>query len=57
MKRESEAPSAYEDVVRSIGAPNKMVTDNAKVCTGTKWTTISRRNCIESGLSVPHHQH
>ena len=57
MKRESEAPAAYEDVIRSIGAPNKMVTDNAKVCTGIKWTTISRRFCIESGLSVPHHQH
>ena len=42
MKIKSEAPAAYEDVVRSIGAPNKMVTDNARVCTGTKWTTISR---------------
>ena len=57
MKREAEAPAAYEDVICFIGAHNKMVTNNAKVCTGIKWTTISRHFCIESGLSVPHHQH
>ena len=44
----------YEDVICTIGAPNKMVTDNAKVCIGIKWTTISCQYCIESGLSIPH---
>ena len=33
MKREADAPSAYEDMIRNIGAPNKTVTDNAKVLT------------------------
>ena len=57
MKREAEAPAAYEDIIRHVGAPNKTVTDNAKVLTGAKWTNINRRYCIETGLTVPHHQH
>jgi len=57
MRKESQAPEAYEDIIRQYGAPNKTVTDNAKVLTGTKWTTINRRYCIESGFTVPHHQH
>ena len=31
MRRESQAPEAYEDVIREIGAPNRTVTDNAQV--------------------------
>ena len=57
MRREAQAPEMYEDIIREHGAPNKTVTDNAKVCTGKRWTTINRRFCIETGLSVPHHQH
>ena len=57
LRKESQAPEAYEDVIRSIGAPNKTVTDNAKVCKSSKWVTINRRFCIETGLTVPHHQH
>ncbi len=57
MRREANAPEAYEDTIRTIGAPNKTVTDNAKVLTGHKWTSINRKYCIESGLTVPHHQH
>ena len=38
MKREAEAPTAYKDIVREVGAPNKMLTDNAKVLTSIKWT-------------------
>ena len=57
MRRESQAPEAYEDVIRGIGAPNRTVTDNAQVCKSTKWVTINRRFCIETGLTVPHHQH
>ena len=56
MKRESQAPDAYLDIIRNIGAPNRTVTDNAKVCTGTRWTNINREYCIESGLTIPHHQ-
>ena len=57
MRRESQAPDMYEDIIREYGAPNKMVTDNAKVCTGKRWTEINRKYCIATGLSVPHHQH
>ena len=57
MKREANAPEAYEDVIRSVGAPNKTVTDNATVLTGHRWTTINRKYCIETGLTIPHHQH
>ena len=57
MSRESQAPEKYEDIIRHIGAPNKTVTDNAQVCTGRRWTTINCKYCIETGLTVPHHQH
>ena len=56
MSRESQAPEKYEDIIRHYGAPNKTVTDNARVCTGKRWTKINRKYCIETGLSVPHHQ-
>ena len=57
MKREVEAPEQYEDIIRHYSAPNKCVTDNAKVCTGNRWTAINSRYRIETGLPVPHHQH
>ena len=56
MRREANAPEAYQDVIRFIGAPNKTVTDNAKVLTGVRWTNINRQYCIETGLTVPHQQ-
>ncbi len=56
MKRESQAPDAYLDIIRTIGAPNRTVTDNARVCTGERWTKINRDFCIETGLTIPHHQ-
>ena len=57
MKRQSEAPTAYEDVIHQVGAPNKTVTDNAQVLTGVKWNNINRKYCIATGLIVPRHQH
>lgn len=57
MRREANAPAAYEDFIRTVGAPNKTVTDNAQVLSGVKWTNINRKYCIETGLTVPHHQH
>ena len=57
MRRESQAPEAYEDVIRHIGAPNRTITDNTKVCKSNKWVTVNRRFFIETGLTVPHHQH
>ena len=57
MRRKSQAPETYEDVIRHHGAPNRTVTDNAKELIGHKWTSINRKYCIESGFTVPHHQH
>ena len=57
MRREVSDPEAYEDTIRTIGAPNKTVTDNTKELTGIKWTSINRKYCIESGVTVPHRQH
>jgi len=57
MKREADAPNAYEDMIRNIGAPNKTVTDNAKVLTGVRRNTINRKYCIAIGIIVPNHQH
>ena len=34
MKRETQAHTVYEDVICEVGAPNKMMTDNANVCKG-----------------------
>ena len=39
MRRESQAPGAYGDVIRYIGTPNRTVTDNAKVRKSVKWVT------------------
>ena len=57
MRRESQAPDSYEDLIRSMGAPNKPVTDNAQVLKVTRWTSINRRYCISTGFPVPLHQH
>ena len=57
MKREANAPEAYEDVIRSVGAPNKTMTDNTIALTGLRWTNINRKCYIETGLIIPHHQH
>ena len=57
IKKESNAPEMYQDVIQTCGAPNKRVTDNVQTMTGTKWTGINRSSCIESGLTIPEHQH
>ena len=57
LMREAHTPLAYEDLVCEVGAPNRMITDNPKVMTGSVWKGISCRYCIEGGLTVPHHQH
>lgn len=57
VSRESQAPEKYEDIIRHIGAANKTVTDNARICTGKRWTSVNRKYCIDTDLSVPYHQH
>lgn len=48
----------YEDIIQEFGALNRTVFDNAKTLNGKQWTTINPcYSCIESGNTVPHHQH
>ena len=57
MKQEENTPEAYEYAIISVGVPNKTVTDNDDVLTVLRWTSINRRYCIETGLTIPHRQH
>ena len=57
MKQEENEPEAYEDLIRSFVAPNKYVINNAQALTGETWTSINRRYCVDTCLTVPHHQH
>ena len=55
IRKKASAPEAYEDCIRAVGAPNKTVTDNSQVLTGTKWTNIVDSTLL--GLTIPKHQH
>ena len=52
MRKESMAPHAYHDFIIKYGAPNKTVSDNARVYLGNHWTDINRKFCIERGLTI-----
>jgi hypothetical protein len=56
MRKESQNHEKYLDVIRHIGAPDFVVTDNAKSMTGSKWSNTNRYYCIGQGTSEPHHQ-
>ena len=56
MCRETNAPEAYENIIRSVEALNKIVIEKATVLTGLIWTIINRMHCIETGFTIPHHQ-
>ena len=55
MHRESEGPSALEDLVRDIGAPTFIRNDNSKMQTGFKWRDVLRKYCIGEQTTEPHH--
>ena len=57
IRREANVPEAYEDMIRSVGAPNKTVTDNTVALTGLRWASIYRRYCVENSLTIHHHHH
>ena len=57
MRRESQSHGAYQDFIRYVGAPNVLLTDNAKTLIGKKWLKISRAHVIKQIASVPHNQH
>ena len=56
LRRESHSHSAYQDLVRYVGAPNTLLTDNAKTEIGRKWTKTSRDNQTRQIATVPHNQ-
>ena len=57
LKRESNVSVVYEDTIIEHGAPNKIVTDNAKSLTSKKFKDVSRKYVIQTGNSAPHSQH
>ena len=57
MRRESQVPVEYKNCVLEHGAPNKIVTDNAKALTSNKFKAVSRKYMITTGNTVPHEQH
>ena len=56
MHRKVNAPEAYDNVIRTIGAPNKTVTDNAMVIISKIWTSVNPKYCIGIGLIVSYHR-
>ena len=57
LKREAHSHSAYLDFIREIGAPNTLLTDNAKTQVGKKWTKTSRQHVTKKIKTAPHNQH
>ena len=56
MRRESHSHGPYQDVIRNVGAPNTLLTDNAQTQVGKKWTTTIRANASKQVTTVPHNQ-
>jgi hypothetical protein len=56
MRKESELHGAYQDLVREVGAPNILLTDNAQTQVGKKWTKTSRDNATRQIKTAPHNQ-
>ena len=56
MRRESQSHSAYQDFLRKVGAPDTLLTDNAKTQIGQKWTETSRSCVVKQIFTVPHNQ-
>ena len=56
MRKERESHGAYQDLIREVGAPNLLLTDNAQTETGKKWTKTSRDNATRQVKTVPHNQ-
>lgn len=57
LKVESQFVNALEDVIRERGAPNRLISDSAKVETSLKVQTLLRTLYIGEWQSEPAHQH
>jgi hypothetical protein len=56
MKNESEMPGTLLDFIRKIGAPNDLISDNAKLQIGKRIQSILRMYCIDDMQREPNHQ-
>ena len=56
MQRESHSHGAYQDFIREVGAPQMIVSDNAKTQTGKKWEATSQSYLIKQRRFAPYNQ-
>ena len=56
MRQKSQAHLMFQDFVRSVGAPNYVINDNAEELTGDDWLRVARNAMIETYTSEPEHQ-
>ena len=56
MRKKSQAPDAFADFVRMVGAPNYMVNDHAQELTGDAWLAVARHAMIATKITEPAHQ-
>lgn len=56
MRAEHQTVGCWQDFIRRIGAPNKVVTDNAKVFQSKEFLTTLRLNVIDNQFSEPYEQ-
>ena len=57
MKAESEYPQTLEDHIRKVGAPNMIISDNAKAEIYGKAKELQRMYNIDGGTSEAYYQH
>jgi len=56
IRRESQAVGELQDIIREVGAPNYIVSDNAKIYSSSDWVKVLRDNVIESRFAEAYHQ-
>jgi hypothetical protein len=57
MSTEKQFVNTLEDVIRSRGAMDKLITDSARVEISKQIVDILRSLCIDAWQSEPHYQH
>jgi hypothetical protein len=53
LRREKDNHGGYQDFIREVGAPETLLSDNAKSQTGERWKQTSRRNMTNQITSAP----
>jgi hypothetical protein len=55
MRRKSQAPDTLADLIRQVGAPTVLITDNSKEQTSKRWMDVLHSNCIPNRHTEPFH--